>query len=248
MATKPKAKKRMRLRDPATPWLEAEDGPLYDGALADWEIERAVRREDGDPLRLVIHPFHGEQRKTLGTDTRPKSKGRDGRPHGNPNRTVSYGLSCKGYDVRLGNTFRRRTSRPFSPVVDLFGDPAQLDRWETPVSEDWGRRVWLEAGECVLAETVETVRVPEDCVVIVLCKSTWAREFLHLNTTPLEPGWQSTITLELKNLNDRPLAVYPGHGIGQLVFIRGGRAAVPYHLRPGGGTYQNQAGPTPAKV
>jgi dCTP deaminase len=160
----------------------------------------------------------------------------------------THGFDGFGYDVRLGLKFRRMRRdrnalhpKPISPF--------------TPVDEVWhpveevreGGRFVIPPHDCVLAETLEVIRVPEDVGVLVLCKSTWARMFLNLNTTPLEPGWQGTVTLELHNQTPRHLEVFAGHGVGQLWFFRGKAPAVPYNKRAAP-TYQNQTDPTPARV
>jgi dCTP deaminase len=99
-----------------------------------------------------------------------------------------------------------------------------------------------------LAKSVERVRVPDDCIAILIAKSTYARAGIGLNTTPIEPGWEGIITIEIINYTPRPNTVYSDMGIGQLVFIGGtGVAQVPYHSkkRP---YYQNQTGITPPRV
>jgi dCTP deaminase len=214
---------------------DADEYPLagLPGLLCDTEITERVNLPDAHPMRLRIAPYHAEQVKTL-TDGSTKC--------------IGYGLTCFGYDVRLGLKFRRMRRdrnalhpKPISPF--------------TPVDEVWhpveevreGGRFVIPPHDCVLAETLEVIRVPEDVGVLVLCKSTWARMFLNLNTTPLEPGWQGTVTLELHNQTPRHLEVFAGHGVGQLWFFRGKAPAVPYNKRAAP-TYQNQTDPTPARV
>ena len=226
------------LDPPAPPVATRYHGSLSDHAIAERIILGIAY--PSDPLRMEIRPYFGSQCKTLATDTP-----RQGLAH--TDRCVSYGLTCKGYDVRLGNHIRRREKNSYQ-VADLFPvAPHQRSGWQEPERYGWGCPILLEPGECVLAETIETVYVPRDCIVLVMCKSTWAREFLNLNTTPLEPGWKGTVTLELKNMNPIPLVVYPGHGIAQLVFVAGPIPTVAYDQRANP-TYQNQTGPTPAKV
>lgn len=210
------------------------------GLLSDVDIKGRLGLPDDSPWRLRIDPWFGEQVKTL-------ADGSD-RP------AVSYGLTSCGYDVRLGQTFRhlRQVPRPASPMsgrlppVSPFAD--QRDVWCDPFTVEHGQGVILPPHGCVLAETMEFIRVPEDVGVLVLCKSTWARCFVNLNTTPLEPGWEGTVTLEIHNQSAREVEVFAGHGIGQLWFLKTCLPpAVAYNERPNP-TYQNQRGPTPAKL
>lgn len=233
----------MPRKDRERPGEQPIAGPALPGALADHEIEAATRRENTDPYRLRIEPFVRVQSKVLGRLTGPK------RTRNTP--CVSYGLTCFGYDVRLGNAFRYPFVPEADPMkpIDLFGaDPEERTAWGPEFRTAWHQPLVLAVGGVLLAETVERIRMPEDCIALVLCKSTWARQFISLNTTPLEPGWEGTVTLEIKNMNVRPVTLRAGHGIGQLVFVRGELCRAPYQNRPGGGTYNHQSGPTPPKV
>lgn len=222
--------------------------PGYPGVLADWQLREALARRDDDPLRLRIDPFVPEQLRAAETPWA-----------GGPTPTVSYGLSCAGYDLRLAATFRRMRAAGglsvslFTPWGEYVGprpiDPFYpADVWDDPVTAGPHDAVLVPPHGVLLGETVERVRMPDDCIAVLLTKSTWARCGLFLNCTPLEPGWAGTVTVEIANLTGRPVRVYPGGGIGQMVLLRGGRVEVPYHARPGGGTYMDQAGPTPPRL
>lgn len=95
----------------------------------------------------------------------------------------------------------------------------------------------------ILAETFEELRIPEDCLAEVIGKSTWARCGITLITTPLEPGWQGRVTLEIANLTPFPVEVFSWQGIGQVVFAPGHPCDVPYNKKPGA-SYQDQTGIT----
>jgi dCTP deaminase len=62
------------------------------------------------------------------------------------------------------------------------------------------------------------------------------------NVTPLEPGWQGHVTLELSNTTPLPAKVYGNEGIVQLLFFQGDRPEVTYADRKG--KYQGQTGIT----
>lgn len=224
--------------------------PTLPGLLADRDILARLALPDDDPFRLRIDPFFDAQVKTL--DGVPPELG--------GKKCVGFGLTALGYDVRLGHKFRclrmvprpgeslRRPGVPSNglPPVSPFTD--QRDVWTDEFEVQPGQGVLIEPGGCLLAETAETVRVPEDVGVLVLCKSTWARCFLNLNTTPLEPGWRGTVTLEIHNQSARTVEVFSGHGVGQLWFFQAqSPPLVPYNRRAAP-TYQDQSGPTPAKL
>lgn len=145
---------------------------------------------------------------------------------------ISYGLSSAGYDMRLGNEFKRIvTSRePLDPK-----EPSRVFwniwREDTPVE--------LYPGCFLLAVSVERWNIPADVIGVVLGKSTYARAGILINCTPMEPGWEGHLTLEIVNLAPCPVLIYPGEGIAQVVFCRAERpAAVSYADRQG--KYQGQ--------
>jgi len=56
---------------------------------------------------------------------------------------------------------------------------------------------------------------------MTLCmgKSTYARVGVMINVTPFEPEWEGYATLALSNTGHRPVNIYPGEGIAQLIFL-----------------------------
>lgn len=62
------------------------------------------------------------------------------------------------------------------------------------------------------------------------------------NVTPLEPGWEGHVTLELSNTTPLPAKVYANEGIVQLLFFQGDRPETTYAERQG--KYQGQRGVT----
>lgn len=66
------------------------------------------------------------------------------------------------------------------------------------------------------------------------------------NVTPLEPGWEGHVTLELSNTTPLPAKVYANEGIVQLLFFQGERPEITYGDRKG--KYQGQRGVTLPKL
>ena len=94
---------------------------------------------------------------------------------------------------------------------------------------------------------MEYFRIPEDVMVICLGKSTYARVGAVVNVTPIEPGFEGQVVIEISNTTPLPLKVYANEGIGQFLFFQSDeRCEVSYRDR--GGKYQGQTGITTAKV
>ena len=61
-------------------------------------------------------------------------------------------------------------------------------------------------------------------------------------------SWDGYLTLELSNVANLPITIYPGMKIGQISFFRlSTPAAIPYGSNATGSKYQGQRGPTPSR-
>ena len=64
----------------------------------------------------------------------------------------------------------------------------------------------------------------------------------------VDAGWDGHLTLELSNVANLPIALYPGMKIGQISFLRMTTPAEhPYGSEATGSKYQGQRGPTPSR-
>ena len=64
----------------------------------------------------------------------------------------------------------------------------------------------------------------------------------------VDAGWDGHLTLELSNVANLPIALYPGMKIGQISFLRMTTAAEhPYGSAETASKYQGQRGPTPSR-
>lgn len=151
---------------------------------------------------------------------------------------ISYGLSSAGYDPRLGRGFVGYKQVPFI-------DPKKVSESDLKTAVVDGI-LCLDPGECILAHTEEIFHIPDDVIVLCANKSTYARVFLQVATTIMEPGWHGQVTLEIKNTLDVPVVIYPGEGICQFLFHRIARPDETYASR--NGKYQGQRGVVPPKV
>jgi dCTP deaminase len=108
----------------------------------------------------------------------------------------------------------------------------------------------LHPGEFVLGSTVERVRLPDDLVARLEGKSSLGRLGLLIHSTAgyVDPGWDGYLTLELSNVANLPITIYPGMKIGQLSFVQMSEPAeAPYGSGGLGSKYQGQRGPTPSR-
>jgi dCTP deaminase len=108
----------------------------------------------------------------------------------------------------------------------------------------------LHPGEFVLGSTAERVALPDDLVARLEGKSSLGRLGLLIHSTAgfVDAGWDGHLTLELSNVANLPITLYPGMKIGQISFLRMTTPAdQPYGSKGVGSKYQGQRGPTPSR-
>jgi dCTP deaminase len=149
-------------------------------------------------------------------------------------------------DLRLDRffrVFRNHTMR----VIDVREDQEEL----TELVEIGGEEAFvLHPGEFVLGSTVERVALPTDLVARLEGKSSLGRLGLLIHSTAgfVDAGWDGFLTLELSNVANLPITLYPGMKIGQISFLRMTTPAdIPYGSSQVGSKYQGQRGPTPSR-
>ncbi len=149
-------------------------------------------------------------------------------------------------DVRLDRFFRVFENHKYS-VIDPSIEQSELTR---EVAVTGGEHFILHPGEFVLASTYEVITLPDDIAGRLEGKSSLGRLGLLTHSTAgfIDPGFTGHITLELSNVANLPVKLFPGMKIGQLCLIKlSSPAQHPYGSAVYGSRYQGQRGPTPSK-
>ncbi|MEO8495013.1 MAG: dCTP deaminase [Planctomycetota bacterium] len=77
----------------------------------------------------------------------------------------------------------------------------------------------LHPNQLILGVTFEYISLPFDVCCVIMSRSSWGRLGLVVATAAfVQPGYKGCLTLELVNLSESPIALYPGLPVGQLVF------------------------------
>jgi dCTP deaminase len=152
-------------------------------------------------------------------------------------------LQPSSVDLHLDRQFRvfRNNRYPFIDVRAPQPDLTEL----LAVGDD--EAFVLHPGEFVLGQTKEWVELPDDLVARLEGKSSLGRLGLLIHSTAgyVDPGWKGTLTLELSNVANLPIALYFGMKIGQISFLTMSSAvARPYGSAGLGSKYQGQSVPT----
>ncbi len=155
-------------------------------------------------------------------------------------RIISYGLTSFGYDVRLANKFKI-----FTNVNSSLIDPLNMP--DDCYVDFEGESCIIPPHGYMLGHTEEYFVVPKDVIITCVGKSTLARVGLIVNVTPIEPGFEGQVVIEISNATNLPVRVYANQGVSQFLFDQSDEpCSVSYADKKG--KYQGQTGIQLAKV
>jgi dCTP deaminase len=149
-------------------------------------------------------------------------------------------------DVRLDRFFRVFANHRYTHI-----DPSeQQDDLTVPVEPDGDEPFILHPGEFVLGSTLEVISLSEKLASRLEGKSSLGRLGLLTHSTAgfIDPGFSGHVTLELSNVANLPIKLYPGMKIGQICVLQlSSPSEHPYGSSIYGSRYQDQRGPTPSR-
>ncbi len=149
-------------------------------------------------------------------------------------------------DVHVDRYFRTFHNHRYR-VIDV---KQPMDELTEQVEVDEDEPFILHPGEFVLGSTLEYVTLPDDLVARLEGKSSLGRLGLLIHSTAgfVDCGWRGHLTLELSNVANLPITIYPNMKIGQIGFFKVTTPAEnPYGSKELGSKYQGQRGPTPSR-
>ena len=149
-------------------------------------------------------------------------------------------------DVRLDNKFLvfRNTKRAYIDVKEPADDLMEL----IEVGPD--EPMFLHPREFVLGSTVESIRMSDNIVARLEGRSSLGRLGIVIHSTAgfIDPSFEGHVTLEISNLSNLPIALYPGMRIGQLSFMAMSTPAERPYGPARGSKYSGQQLPTASRL
>src|SRR5260370_19384734 len=142
------------------------------------------------------------------------------------NKLISSGSAS--IDLRLGTwfvTLRQSRMTHLAPDDRMPKSRPQLAKTH---HVRFGNEYTIHPRNFVLSSTLEWIRLPRDMAAYVIGRSSWGRRGLIIATATGEhPGFTGCLTLELTNVGELPICIYPGMPICQLFFnqVKAGRSA-----------------------
>ncbi len=165
-----------------------------------------------------------------------------------PDMDLDLQLGPSSLDLRLGYEFGVLETRKVKAIdtqrMDTYSDIKERKTADT----DTGMVV--HPGEFVLGTTLETLDVPSDLVARIEGRSSYARLGLipHAAAGFVDPGFRGQITLEIQNLGNVPITIYPEDRICQVVFeTMTSEAENPYGEKKDS-KYMQQSGATASRL
>lgn len=156
-------------------------------------------------------------------------------------KVISYGVTSGGYDIRLAPEYK-----VYTDVYNQTIDPKN-PREESFINKS-GPSCVIPPNSYILGRSVEYISIPRDYIGLCWGKSTYARAGIIVNITPLEPGWEGELVIEIANGTRCPAVVYGGEGIAQVVLQRLEEACQMDYSQKPGAKYQWQKGITLART
>ncbi len=150
-------------------------------------------------------------------------------------------------DFRLGKVFRFY-KRSNLTLIDpkLWVNPEHIQTVEL----DENTPFILHPRQFILGSTIEKIKLPADLLARCEGRSSLGRLGIIIHSTAgfIDPWFEGTITLEITNINEVPIALYPGMRIGQFAFqTMLWEVEIPYDKRQGS-KYMGQEKPEMSRI
>jgi dCTP deaminase len=121
-------------------------------------------------------------------------------------------------DLRLGTEFILTKKTRFS-VLDVMDDKisGNIKKYQEKITINISDDLILHPNQFILGSTLEYIKLPNNFIGYVIGRSSWGRLGLVIATaTLINSGFAGVITLELTNLGETPIKLYPGLRIAQI--------------------------------
>jgi dCTP deaminase len=159
------------------------------GVLTSEEMKRRLLLEIENPLSLVITPLLDER--------------------------TAFDLDA--IDLRLGTHF---LFPRVPPRAYYCPDEESQQTFHMRVHVPLGDFLVVPPHHTVLGATFEFIKLPFDVSGEILTKSSVARTFTLIETAPwIHPNYRGCLTLEIANVSNTAMLLYPGRRIGQLILM-----------------------------
>lgn len=155
-------------------------------------------------------------------------------------------LGPSSLDLRLGNEFLifERTR------IDVIDPHRPIDKFVKLVRINDNEHFIIHPNEFILATTLEYIKLPNYLAARIEGRSSLARLGLIIHSTGgfIDAGFEGQLTLEMSNLNNVPVKLFPGMRIAQIAFILQDKPSIKPYSERKTSKYHKQKGPVASKI
>ena len=128
-------------------------------------------------------------------------------------------VGTSSIDVRLGNEFILFKRRNVDAIDIAKGElRRRLPAYQEKIRIEFKESFTIHPGQLVLSCTLEYIKLPSSLAGYILGRSSWGRLGLVIQmASAIAPNFAGSITLELANIGQVPLVLYPGTRVAQLI-------------------------------
>ena len=145
-------------------------------------------------------------------------------------KTITHGPTPHGYDVRVGDNYKKLSGYTY---VKQGGKMPSIHDYEGGKIPSSG--IAIHPRDCILIETLEEFKFPNNITSIIMNKSTWTKLFIFGPNTVIDGGYEGRLTLAMRNDGPWPVCIEKGMGIAHLLFHLSDNSEKPYD-----GKYQKE--------
>jgi len=127
--------------------------------------------------------------------------------------TITHGPTPNGYDIRVGDNYKRLSGFKYIKQGNKMPTLHDYDGGMIPKEG-----ITIHPRDCILLETLEEFKFPNNITATIMNKSTWTKLFLFGPNTVVDGGYEGRLTLAIRNEGPWPLCLEKGMGIAHLLF------------------------------
>lgn len=160
---------------------------------------------------------------------------------------VEENISCASVDLRLGNEFRVFKHTELTHIDVKNCNSADIMELVT-LNND--KPFIIHPGQLVLGITKEYIKMPSDLIARLDGRSSLGRlgVVIHSTAGTVDPGFEGKLTLEISNISNVPVCLWPGIRVCRLTFEEmSSESETPYNKRKGS-KYCKQQSPEASKI
>jgi dCTP deaminase len=128
-------------------------------------------------------------------------------------------LGTNSYDVRIGSSIYRQADNRDHESIHPYNEPSVRDSWKLERYGN-GSFLYIDAGEFILAHTIETIGTVSPYVATMHARSSIGRLGLTVCSCAGlgDIGYHGQWTMEIRNFSRRPIMIPVGMRVAQMAF------------------------------